>query len=66
MSCLFDSLEYFLQISSNDIRSKICDYLTEDNQLIDGMNTKKLLLLESKNYIRNMRKKSTWGGAIEI
>lgn len=66
MSCLFDSLEYFLHIPSNKIRSEICDYLSEDNQLFDGMSTIDLLLLESKNYIQEMRKDNTWGSAIEI
>ena len=66
MSCLFDSLGYFLNIKSNKIRSIICDYLEKDNKLFDDIKTKDLLLLESKNYIKFMRKSSTWGGAIEI
>ena len=66
MSCLFDSLEYFLKISSKDIREKICDYLENSNQLVDGLDTKDLLEIESEDYIRKMRKKSTWGGGIEI
>ncbi len=66
MSCLFDSLEYFLQIPSNQIRSIICNYLEKGGKIVDGMKTKDLLLLESTNYIYEMRKNSTWGGAIEI
>ena len=66
MSCLFDSLEYFLKISSKDIRTKICDYLENSNQLVEGLDTKDLLDIESEDYIRKMRKKSTWGGGIEI
>lgn len=66
MSCLFDSLEYFLNISSKNIRSTICDYLENNNVIVDGIDTKDLLQLESENYISEMRKISTWGGAIEI
>ena len=66
MSCLFDSLSFFLKISSDNIRSKICDYLERNNILIEGIDTKDILLEESSNYIKNMRKSSTWGGAIEI
>jgi hypothetical protein len=66
MSCLFNSLEYFLELSSKDIRSKICDYLDNNKKLFDGVDTKDLLELESDNYVKKMRKNSTWGGAIEI
>lgn len=66
MSCLFISLEYFLELSSKDIRSKICDYLDNNKKIFDGMDTKDLLELESDNYVKKMRKNSTWGGAIEI
>lgn len=66
MSCLFNSLEYFLQIPSKEIREKICDYLDNNNVIFDGIETKELLLMESDNYINEMRKTSTWGGAIEI
>jgi len=68
MSCLFNSIQYFFSnISSNDIRNKICDYLENNNKLIDGIDTSELLKMEkNKNYISNMRNSSTWGGAIEI
>ena len=66
MSCLFDSLEYFLKIPSKEIRTKICDYLTQDNDLMEGFNTTDLLEIESIDYIKKMRKSSTWGGGIEI
>jgi hypothetical protein len=66
MSCLFDSLEYFLNIPSIEIRSKICDFLENNKKLFDSIETKDLLELESDNYVKKMRKNSTWGGAIEI
>ena len=66
MSCLFNSLEYFLNIKSSEIRSKICDFLENNNKIFDGIDTKDLLEIESDNYVKKMRKNSTWGGAIEI
>ena len=66
MSCLFNSLSYFLNENSYDIRQKICNYLQNNNPIIDGLNTDFILSLENSNYIQNMRNMSTWGGAIEI
>jgi hypothetical protein len=66
MSCLFDSLSKYLPGTSSNIRIKICDYLKQNNKIIDGMNTRDILNMETSNYIMNMRKNSTWGGAIEI
>jgi len=66
MSCLFNSLSYFIPESSYDIRQKICDYLEKNNEIIDGLETNFILNLENPNYIRDMRKTSTWGGANEI
>ena len=70
MSCLFNSLHYFIHINSNDIRQKICDYLEQNLPIIDGIETSQVLELENNstasNYINSMRSSSTWGGAIEI
>ena len=66
MSCLFDSLSHYLPGTSTNIRTKICDYLQQNNKIIDGMNTCDILNLETSDYIAKMRKSSTWGGAIEI
>jgi hypothetical protein len=66
MSCLFNSMSYFLKEDSSTIRQKICDYLENNDKIIDGIETKEILLMDSNNYIPNMRKTSTWGGAIEI
>jgi hypothetical protein len=66
MSCLFNSLSHFLIYNSNQIRQAICDYLEANQPLIDGLSTDFILSLDDSNYIRNMRKSSEWGGAIEI
>lgn len=66
MSCLFNSLQFFLQQKSIDIRQQICDYLEQNKPILDNMDTKEILNLEKKDYIEHMRKSSTWGGAIEI
>ena len=67
MSCLFNSMNYFLPTSSSiEIRNKICDYLQNNNKLIDGIETNEILNMESNNYINTMRSTSTWGGGIEI
>lgn len=66
MSCLFNSLSYFIPETSYNIRQKICDYLEENKPIIDGLETSFILNLENANYISDMRNTSTWGGAIEI
>lgn len=67
MSCLFNSLSYFINETSFNIRQKICDYIERNGQLIDGLETKEILKYEGGNgYISKMRNTSTWGGAIEI
>ncbi len=69
MSCLFNSLNYFIKEGSYEIRQKICDYLQENKPIIDGLETNTVLMFENPNpntYISNMRLQSTWGGAIEI
>jgi hypothetical protein len=66
MSCLFNSLSYFINGTSDEIRQVICNYLQENKPLIDGLDTNFILSLDNNNYINNMRNSSTWGGAIEI
>ena len=46
MSCLFNSLSYFFNEKSFDIRQKICDYLKQNNPIIDGLDTLFILNLE--------------------
>lgn len=69
MSCLFNSLDFFIREGSFNIRQKICNYLQENRPIIDGLETNIILSFENNDpniYIENMRSMSTWGGAIEI
>lgn len=66
MSCLFNSLGRLLNISTNDMRHIICDYLEANKPIIDGMSTAEILAFEVPNYVANMRNHHVWGGAIEI
>jgi hypothetical protein len=69
MSCLFNSLHFFIpSLTSHQIRNKICDYLEQNEPVIDGIDTSVLLSLDGPvdKYISSMRLQSTWGGAIEI
>ena len=70
MSCLFNSLSYFIkELDASDLRKLICEYLKTNPKLIENIEAEKILGWENKNfdyYIRNMSKNSTWGGAIEI
>ena len=55
MSCLFNSLQYFIPSESSfTIRQKICDYLEENKPIIDGLDTKFVLSLDDSNYITNI------------
>ena len=49
MSCLFNSLSYFIKESSCQIRQKICDYLQSNLPIMDGIETSCVLELEHKS-----------------
>lgn len=66
MSCLFNSLGRLLNVPTFECRQFICDYLEANRPIIEGIETRDILSMESPNYIVNMRNMSTWGGAIEI
>ena len=71
MSCLFNSLQYFIpSLTPLQIRHQICDYLFENNPVIDGLDTREMLSMiharGDEHYIEEMRNSSTWGTAIEI
>ena len=67
MSCLFNSMNYFLKIPSQSIRNTICDYLEQNKPIMEGIETNQIIKMEGvNNYINKMRNSSTWGGAIEI
>jgi len=66
MSCLFDSIAYFLKLDGFTVRQRICDYLEQNNPIMEGIETKDILLIEDSEYIRKMRNTVTFGGAPEI
>ena len=69
MSCLFNSLSYFVNVNEDgkNLRNIICDYLEEDNIIFDDMNVSKIVEPETTcDYVTNMRCENTFGGALEI
>jgi hypothetical protein len=68
MSCLFVSLSNFFNLDSDLIRSVICDYLDKNEKLIEDLDTEIILSLDVPKdvYLNEMRRQTTWGGAIEI
>ena len=66
MSCLFNSISYFMNINQNELRQHVCNYLEQNKPIINGLDTKLILSFDGENYIDKMRMNSTWGGAIEI
>ena len=66
MSCLFDSISFFVEEESQKIRNKICDYM-QTNQNSMGLPEKVFYCGKTREeYVLEMRKPSSWGGAIEI
>ncbi len=72
MSCLFDTLSSFVDLSSRELRENICNYLQNNPKLYEDMKAEDYILWNGegykniKEYIEKMRRTSTWGGAIEI
>ena len=68
MSCLFDSISYFFNINSSQIREIVCNYLEKNGSIMEGLDTDIILSLDGskKDYVKNMRNYNTWGGGIEI
>ena len=68
MSILYDSLSSFHAISSQGLRSQICEYLSS-NPEIAGSDAKDIVQwqtnIDLNKYIPLMRK-NAWGGAVEI
>jgi hypothetical protein len=70
MSCLFQSLGHLIGCDPNHLRQCLCDYLECNPDIMQGINAEKVIQWESNvnmaEYIQNMRRQATWGGAIEI
>lgn len=71
MSCLFRSLSYFItNVGTDELRYIITDYISKDPILIPPSTRLSTILAIDKisleKYKNEMKKSSTWGGAIEI
>lgn len=70
MSCLFQSLSYFLAHKDySRLRQDICNFLDSNQPLVDDLTIKDIAEFDGINketYIQNMRNDNTWGGAPEI
>lgn len=69
MSCLFNSINYFIKADNGeDVRQCICNYLDNNYPVMENMETRSVLISEdpSGNYVNHMRNSCTMGGAIEI
>jgi hypothetical protein len=70
MSCLFQSLSYFMIKNEPEmLRQEICNFLESNPNLVDDLSLDQIMSIDGvtkEQYISEMRKNSTWGGAIEI
>ena len=72
MSCLFESLSYFVpETDAQLLREVICDYLETDPVLYDDVKVSYLLddnetPSDLSEYVKEMRNPETWGSALEI
>ena len=70
MSCLFNSLSKFVNLSPLNLRLAICDYLQTNPVLMDDMSAEAVIESDSdtdlNKYVLIMRNESAMGGAIEI
>lgn len=77
MSCLFDSISFFIEnCSSHELRSLMCDYLQKNPMFWDSMRFDQVFGMFDHNdvhgtrtihdYIDLMRRDCVWGGALEI
>jgi hypothetical protein len=70
MSCLFNSLSKFIDVSPIELRKNIVHYLSQNPILHDDNKASELTLwtddLPLSEYIKKMSHPDTWGGAIEI
>ena len=70
MSCLFKALSNFIPDNTEELRSKICNFLEQNPILFADIKVNNIVKWEKdmvlNEYIMNMRSNETWGGAIEI
>lgn len=71
MSCLFNSLSYFIpNTDQNQLREIITNHLLTNPKLLYDVDTKTVVEWECnltlENYVSRMKQSYTWGGATEI
>ena len=70
MSCLFNSLSKFVNISPQNLRKQICDFLKTNPLILSNIKAEEIIKWENgmdiQEYISKMEQSNTWGGAIEI
>ena len=71
MSCLFHSLGSLIGRNADDVRQDIVSFIETNPDLMgDGIDAAKVVEWESGQdlgtYVRSMRQRFTWGGALEI
>lgn len=69
MSCLFQSLSVHTKTyNASQLRQMICDFLQTDPKLIGDSKFSSLINKNTSlvEYIKEMRKSTTWGSAFEI
>jgi hypothetical protein len=71
MSCLFQSLSYFIKnLDENQLRKEICDYLEKNPKIFEDFQLNELTIITDNmnlsQYISHMRNPSTWGSALEL
>jgi len=70
MSCLFNSLSKFVNMSPHDLRLSICHYIKSNNNIFEDIKNEDVISWETNlnlnDYVNMMEKNTTWGGAIEI
>lgn len=71
MSCLFHSLGSLIGRNADEVRQDIVSFIETNPDLMgDGVDAAKVVEWESgqdlRTYVRSMRQRFTWGGALEI
>jgi hypothetical protein len=62
MSCLFQSLGHLTGLDPTTLRDRICNFILENKELMEGVDTAKVVEWESRQsleeYVRHMRSTS--------
>jgi len=72
MSCLFNTLCTFVNLEGEELRHNICNYLSNNPKMFENVSAEDYVKWNNEGYnnineyIRDMKKNYTWGGAIEI